>query len=148
MHQANVIQLKNIPRRGTYLCHFPFLLASGLLSSTGYPMMPPYWALGFHLCRWGYRSTNETRSIAQRMHEAKFPLVNEQINLHVLHTVDCCSFTDVISQQAVTFQMCLCVHRMCNGMTWITQTSVESSPLTQCGLETYPRWCRSSIRKA
>ncbi|XP_063072714.1 lysosomal alpha-glucosidase [Engraulis encrasicolus] len=40
----------------------------------GYPMMPPYWALGFHLCRWGYRSTNETRSVAQRMHEANFPL--------------------------------------------------------------------------
>ncbi|XP_031425272.1 lysosomal alpha-glucosidase isoform X2 [Clupea harengus] len=40
----------------------------------GYPMMPPYWALGFHLCRWGYRSTNETRSIAKRMREAKFPL--------------------------------------------------------------------------
>ncbi|XP_062388120.1 lysosomal alpha-glucosidase [Sardina pilchardus] len=40
----------------------------------GYPMMPPYWALGFHLCRWGYRSTNETRSIARRMREAKFPL--------------------------------------------------------------------------
>lgn len=62
----------------------PFLLASGLLSSTGYPMMPPYWVLGFHLCRWGYRSTNETRSIARRMHEAKFPLVNEETNLHVL----------------------------------------------------------------
>ncbi|KAL2101097.1 hypothetical protein ACEWY4_002858 [Coilia grayii] len=40
----------------------------------GYPMMPPYWALGFHLCRWGYRSTNETRSVVQRMHEANFPL--------------------------------------------------------------------------
>lgn len=40
-------------------------------------MMPPYWSLGFHLCRWGYTTTNTTRRVAQRMHNAKFPLVNE-----------------------------------------------------------------------
>lgn len=65
------------------MCHFSFLLASDLwpLSSTGYPMMPPYWALGFHLCRWGYRSTNETRAVTKCMREAKFPLVNEEAML-------------------------------------------------------------------
>ncbi|CDQ96048.1 unnamed protein product [Oncorhynchus mykiss] len=36
--------------------------------------MPPYWSLGFHLCRWGYRSTNATREVVQRMHNANFPL--------------------------------------------------------------------------
>ncbi|XP_061605366.1 lysosomal alpha-glucosidase isoform X2 [Phyllopteryx taeniolatus] len=40
----------------------------------GYPMMPPYWSLGFHLCRWGYKSTNATRQVAQRMHDANFPM--------------------------------------------------------------------------
>ncbi|XP_061079871.1 lysosomal alpha-glucosidase isoform X2 [Conger conger] len=40
----------------------------------GYPMMPPYWSLGFHLCRWGYPTTNATRAVAQRMHDAHFPL--------------------------------------------------------------------------
>ncbi|XP_048847390.1 lysosomal alpha-glucosidase [Brienomyrus brachyistius] len=40
----------------------------------GYPMMPPYWSLGFHLCRWGYSSTNATRTVVQRMHDARFPL--------------------------------------------------------------------------
>ncbi|XP_076853360.1 lysosomal alpha-glucosidase isoform X2 [Brachyhypopomus gauderio] len=40
----------------------------------GYPMMPPYWSLGFHLCRWGYTSTNATRTVVQRMHQARFPL--------------------------------------------------------------------------
>lgn len=40
-------------------------------------MMPPYWSLGFHLCRWGYTTTNTTRRVAQRMHDAKFPLVNQ-----------------------------------------------------------------------
>uniref|UniRef100_A0A3B1JC91 Lysosomal alpha-glucosidase n=1 Tax=Astyanax mexicanus TaxID=7994 RepID=A0A3B1JC91_ASTMX len=40
----------------------------------GYPMMPPYWSLGFHLCRWGYTSTNATRAVVQHMHQANFPL--------------------------------------------------------------------------
>ncbi|KAM4716626.1 lysosomal alpha-glucosidase [Anableps anableps] len=44
------------------------------LQVIGYPMMPPYWSLGFHLCRWGYTTTNATRSVAQRMHSANFPM--------------------------------------------------------------------------
>uniref|UniRef100_A0A8C2FUP8 Lysosomal alpha-glucosidase n=1 Tax=Cyprinus carpio TaxID=7962 RepID=A0A8C2FUP8_CYPCA len=40
----------------------------------GYPMMPPYWSLGFHLCRWGYTSTNITRTVVQLMRQAKIPL--------------------------------------------------------------------------
>ncbi|XP_070836948.1 lysosomal alpha-glucosidase isoform X2 [Chaetodon trifascialis] len=44
------------------------------LQVIGYPMMPPYWSLGFHLCRWGYTTTNTTRHVAQRMHNAKFPM--------------------------------------------------------------------------
>ncbi|XP_057673106.1 lysosomal alpha-glucosidase isoform X1 [Corythoichthys intestinalis] len=44
------------------------------LQVIGYPMMPPYWSLGFHLCRWGYKSTNITRQVAQRMHDANFPM--------------------------------------------------------------------------
>ncbi|XP_072549705.1 lysosomal alpha-glucosidase isoform X2 [Salminus brasiliensis] len=40
----------------------------------GYPMMPPYWSLGFHLCRWGYTSTNATRAVVQKMRQANFPL--------------------------------------------------------------------------
>nr|XP_015212266.1 PREDICTED: lysosomal alpha-glucosidase [Lepisosteus oculatus]XP_015212267.1 PREDICTED: lysosomal alpha-glucosidase [Lepisosteus oculatus] len=40
----------------------------------GYPAMPPYWSLGFHLCRWGYQTTNVTRRVVQRMHSAGFPL--------------------------------------------------------------------------
>ncbi|XP_051905568.1 lysosomal alpha-glucosidase isoform X2 [Hippocampus zosterae] len=44
------------------------------LQVIGYPMMPPYWSLGFHLCRWGYTSTNITRQVARRMHDANFPM--------------------------------------------------------------------------
>ncbi|KAL3207319.1 hypothetical protein MRX96_052700 [Rhipicephalus microplus] len=31
----------------------------------GFPAMPPYWSLGFHLCRYGYESLNNTRAVMQ-----------------------------------------------------------------------------------
>lgn len=42
----------------------------------GYPFMPPYWGLGFHLCRWGYSSTAITRQVVENMTRAGFPLVS------------------------------------------------------------------------
>ncbi|XP_010224907.1 PREDICTED: lysosomal alpha-glucosidase [Tinamus guttatus] len=39
-----------------------------------YPFMPPYWGLGFHLCRWGYSSTAITREVVVNMTAARFPL--------------------------------------------------------------------------
>ncbi|XP_041862575.1 lysosomal alpha-glucosidase isoform X2 [Melanotaenia boesemani] len=44
------------------------------LQIVGFPMMPPYWSLGFHLCRWGYTTTNATRRVTQHMHNANFPM--------------------------------------------------------------------------
>ncbi|XP_062930555.1 lysosomal alpha-glucosidase-like [Mobula hypostoma] len=39
----------------------------------GYPIMPPYWSLGFHLCRFGYESTNVTRQVVENMTRANMP---------------------------------------------------------------------------
>ncbi|XP_005001486.1 lysosomal alpha-glucosidase isoform X2 [Cavia porcellus] len=44
------------------------------LEVVGYPFMPPYWALGFHLCRWGYSSTAVLRQVVENMTRAHFPL--------------------------------------------------------------------------
>lgn len=44
------------------------------LDVVGFPFMPPYWALGFHLCRWGYSSTAATRQAAANMSAGRFPL--------------------------------------------------------------------------
>ncbi|KFZ60444.1 Lysosomal alpha-glucosidase, partial [Podiceps cristatus] len=39
----------------------------------GFPAMPPFWALGFHLCRWGYRSSNETWQTVRAMRNYQIP---------------------------------------------------------------------------
>ncbi|XP_006753108.1 PREDICTED: lysosomal alpha-glucosidase, partial [Myotis davidii] len=44
------------------------------LEVIGRPFMPPYWALGFHLCRWGYPSTAVTLQVVENMTRAHFPL--------------------------------------------------------------------------
>lgn len=38
--------------------------------------MPPYWGLGFHLCRWGYSSTAIIREVVENMTRTHFPLVS------------------------------------------------------------------------
>lgn len=38
--------------------------------------MPPLWALGFHLCRWGYGSSNETWQTVRAMRNYQIPQVN------------------------------------------------------------------------
>uniref|UniRef100_T1JGU6 P-type domain-containing protein n=1 Tax=Strigamia maritima TaxID=126957 RepID=T1JGU6_STRMM len=39
----------------------------------GLPIMPPYWSLGFHLCRFGLNSTKSTRELWQRTRDAGIP---------------------------------------------------------------------------
>lgn len=42
----------------------------------GRTFMPPFWSLGFHLCRFGYNSLNETRETTQRTIKAGIPFVS------------------------------------------------------------------------
>lgn len=39
----------------------------------GNPAFPPYWALGFHLSRWGYNSTDGVRAARERMRAMGIP---------------------------------------------------------------------------
>lgn len=40
----------------------------------GKPYMPPYWALGFHLCRWGYENATRTKEVTDNMIAAGIPM--------------------------------------------------------------------------
>ena len=43
----------------------------------GKPFMPPYWSLGFHLCRYGYGSSKRLKEIIDRNRKIKIPYVSE-----------------------------------------------------------------------
>ena len=36
--------------------------------------IPPYWALGYHLCRWGYNSLEKMQAAFQRTVDLGIPL--------------------------------------------------------------------------
>ncbi|CAL8092206.1 unnamed protein product [Calicophoron daubneyi] len=40
----------------------------------GHPPVPPYWSLGFHLCRYGYRSTEDMKNTLQRNLDIGIPI--------------------------------------------------------------------------
>ncbi|XP_078065159.1 sucrase-isomaltase, intestinal [Mustelus asterias] len=42
-------------------------------SLIGRPVMPPYWALGFQLCRYGYKNTKEIQDLYTDMKNAQIP---------------------------------------------------------------------------
>ncbi len=44
-------------------------------SLIGRPIMPPFWGLGFQLCRWGFKGTENVREVMERNVKAKMPLV-------------------------------------------------------------------------
>lgn len=40
----------------------------------GFPVMHPFWALGFHQCRWGYSNVEETRLVVTNFRKNQLPL--------------------------------------------------------------------------
>nr|VWP01427.1 Neutral alpha-glucosidase AB [Ganoderma boninense] len=51
----------------------------------GLPTWQPEWGLGFHLCRWGYSTVNETKASAQAMRDAGIPLETMWNDIDLYH---------------------------------------------------------------
>lgn len=45
----------------------------------GKPYLPPYWSLGFQLCRYGYNNLTNLKDAVDRTIAAKIPLVRLSI---------------------------------------------------------------------
>ena len=55
--------------------------------------MPPYWSLGFHLCRWGYGTIQRMQEVDKKMKDNNIPLDTqwndiEYMQDHLDFTVD------------------------------------------------------------
>ncbi|XP_077172990.1 lysosomal alpha-glucosidase-like [Paroedura picta] len=51
----------------------PNLVVQQYQQVIGFPAMPPFWALGFHLCRWGYDTSNRTWEIVKALRNYQIP---------------------------------------------------------------------------
>ena len=54
----------------------PEMVAQQYANLVGKPAMPPMWSLGFHLCKYGYNTSEITQSIVDRMRSASIPQVD------------------------------------------------------------------------
>ncbi|XP_065700522.1 sucrase-isomaltase, intestinal [Patagioenas fasciata] len=51
----------------------PELVVQEYTALVGRPVMPPYWSLGFQLCRYGYRNDSEISQLVDEMQAAEIP---------------------------------------------------------------------------
>lgn len=51
----------------------PASVVQQYLDVVGHPAMPVYWALGYHLCRWGYQTSNATWDVVKSMRNYGVP---------------------------------------------------------------------------
>ncbi len=77
----------------------------------GKPFLPPYWSLGFHLCRYGYTGTDELKKVIERNRAIGIPYVSIcsycQLNLIKRLFLNCLKSMSVLMLRAVHF-MSLC----------------------------------------
>eukprot|EP00094_Tigriopus_californicus_P002589 TCALIF_02501-PA protein Name:"Similar to Gaa Lysosomal alpha-glucosidase (Rattus norvegicus)" AED:0.10 eAED:0.10 QI:0/0.75/0.55/0.88/0.75/0.77/9/17/845 len=50
----------------------------------GRHQVPAYWSLGFHICRWGYESTQDLREVYQRTLAAEIPLDGQWSDIDIM----------------------------------------------------------------
>lgn len=54
----------------------------------GRPVMPPYWSLGFHLCKWEIGNISDVEAVVERTKQAKIPQVCSNNLISLIYTLN------------------------------------------------------------
>ncbi|ESO98985.1 hypothetical protein LOTGIDRAFT_114214 [Lottia gigantea] len=55
------------------------------IQAIGKPMMPPYWAQGYHLCRWGYLNITDVHNVMSRNRESGIPYEGQWVDIEYMY---------------------------------------------------------------
>ena len=85
---------------GYFIIGDPAHIARRWAELTGFPAMPPRWALGYHLSRWGYRNQREAEAVLDGFHQHQMPLAALHLDIDYMDgyrvfTVDKSRFPDL-----------------------------------------------------
>jgi len=73
----------------------PDSVVSQYLSIVGRPYLVPYWALGWHQCKWGYNNLNEVKEVVRRYRESNIPLETMWTDIDYMDGYRCWTFDPV-----------------------------------------------------
>jgi len=59
----------------------------------GRPIMPPYWSLGFQLCKYGYNTSANLKAVIERNRQLGIPYVITDFSLYYRCFTKCCFLT-------------------------------------------------------
>ncbi|TNN86673.1 Lysosomal alpha-glucosidase [Liparis tanakae] len=59
----------------------PASVAAQYVEVIGYPAMPIYWALGYHLCRWGYNTSDSTWEVVKSLRNYGIPQIKPVLSM-------------------------------------------------------------------
>ncbi|KAH9514808.1 hypothetical protein Btru_023694 [Bulinus truncatus] len=68
-----------------FLGQSPSDVVKHYIQAIGKPVFPPYWSLGFHLCRWGYRNISDMEQVIDRNRAAGIPYDGQWADVDTFH---------------------------------------------------------------
>ncbi len=97
-----------------------------LAGLTGYMPMPPYWALGYHQCRWSYAPAERVREVARGFRERRIPCDVIWMDIDYMHGFRCFTFdpTGFPDPDALNADL----HRQGFHTVWMIDCGIKKEP--------------------
>ena len=63
----------------------PANVANGFYDLIGKPVLTPFWILGWHQCRWGYKTLDDIKEVVSKYSEYDLPLDSQWSDIDYLY---------------------------------------------------------------